>query len=62
VSAALSGGVAVNVLQKPMTGKPPQRYVPETARAQTELNLAEWIKLDEAIRRTAQWHAGQDNI
>lgn len=62
VSAALPGGVAVNVLQKSVPGKPPQRYVPETARAQTELNLAEWVKLDDAIRRTVQWHAGQDNI
>ncbi|HEX3718911.1 MAG TPA: NAD-dependent epimerase/dehydratase family protein [Verrucomicrobiae bacterium] len=62
VSAALPGGVAVNVLQKPESGKSPQRYVPETARAQNELDLAEWVKLDEAIRRTAQWHAGQDNI
>jgi dTDP-glucose 4,6-dehydratase len=62
VSAALPGGVAVNVLQTAESGKSPQRYVPETARAQTELDLAEWVKLDEAIRRTAQWHAGQDNI
>ncbi len=33
------------------------RYVPSTSRARTELGLAEWIDLPEAIRRTAAWHS-----
>jgi dTDP-glucose 4,6-dehydratase len=62
VSGALPGGVPVIVSQKPAPDKPAQRYVPETSRAQNELNLAEWVKIDDAIRRTAQWHKRQDNI
>ncbi|HEY3913251.1 MAG TPA: NAD-dependent epimerase/dehydratase family protein [Verrucomicrobiae bacterium] len=62
VSAALRGQVPVNVLQKADPAKPAQRYVPETLRAQNELNLDEWVKLEDAIRRTAQWHQKKDNI
>jgi dTDP-glucose 4,6-dehydratase len=36
---------------------PGDRYVPDTARARNELGLEQCIPLDEAIRRTAQWHA-----
>jgi dTDP-glucose 4,6-dehydratase len=45
----------IQVAQKPVPGQPPARYVPETARAEQELGLREWVSLDEAIRRTAQW-------
>jgi nucleoside-diphosphate-sugar epimerase len=62
VSAALPGHVPVNILQKPDPAKPAQRYVPETLRAQNELNLDEWVKLEDAIRRTAQWHQKKDNV
>lgn len=31
------------------------RYLPDTERAQTELGLATWTPLDQAIRFTAQW-------
>ncbi len=56
VSRALPGRAAVQIAQKPVRGQPAARYVPETARAEQELGLREWISLDEAIRRTAQWH------
>jgi nucleoside-diphosphate-sugar epimerase len=56
VSNALPGRVAVEIAQKPAPGQPAARYVPETMRAQQELGLREWTPLDEAIRRTAQWH------
>jgi len=56
VSRALPGHAAIEIAQKPVPGRPAARYVPETARAQQELGLREWTPLDEAIRRTAQWH------
>ena len=56
VSRALPGRAAVQVAQKPVPGQPAARYVPDNARAEQELGLREWISLDEAICRTAQWH------
>jgi nucleoside-diphosphate-sugar epimerase len=56
VSRTLPGRVPVQIAQKPVPGQPAARYVPETARAEQELGLHEWVALDEAIRRTAQWH------
>ncbi len=56
VSRALPGNVPVTIAQKPAPGQPPQRYVPDTGRAERELGLREWIGLEEAIRRTARWH------
>ena len=40
-------------------GKAPERYVPSTGRARTELQLEEWIKVRDGIRRTAAWYARQ---
>jgi dTDP-glucose 4,6-dehydratase len=62
VSRALPGHVPVVIAQKPVPGRPAARLVPETARAQQELGLREWVPLDEAIRRTAQWYKNQNNI
>lgn len=39
------------------TGALPERYAPSTERARSELGLAEWTPLDEAIRRTIRWHS-----
>ncbi|MGA2750056.1 MAG: NAD(P)-dependent oxidoreductase [Verrucomicrobiota bacterium] len=55
VSRSLPGNVPVMVAQKPAPDQPAQRYVPDTARAENELGLREWVKLEEGIRRTAQW-------
>jgi len=55
VSHRLPGKAAIQIAQKPVPDQPPARYVPETARAE-KLGLREWVSLDEAIRRTAQWH------
>ena len=62
--AELAGRVA-NVLcpEKPVRialcappGASPQRYVPDTRRAEEELDLRAVVKLDDAIERTARWH------
>jgi nucleoside-diphosphate-sugar epimerase len=55
VSRGVPGKAAVEIAQKP-SGKPAERYIPDTTRAEQELGLREWISLDDAIRRTAQWH------
>jgi nucleoside-diphosphate-sugar epimerase len=56
VSRALPGNVSVAIAQKPVPGAAPQRYVPDTGRAERELGLREWVGLEDAIRRTARWH------
>jgi dTDP-glucose 4,6-dehydratase len=56
VSRALPGNVPVNILQAPTPGVSAQRYVPDTTRAQNELGVRQWIRLDDAIRRTIQWN------
>ena len=55
VSRALGGSVRVSIAQWPAAGRAAQRYVPETARARSELQLQAWVELEDAIRRTAQW-------
>jgi nucleoside-diphosphate-sugar epimerase len=46
----------VNILGKPVAGRPPERYVPAITRAEDELGLEILIPLDEAIRRTLTWY------
>jgi dTDP-glucose 4,6-dehydratase len=43
----------------PAQSTPPaltNRYVPSTWRARNDLGLAEWVSLEEGLRRTAAWH------
>jgi dTDP-glucose 4,6-dehydratase len=47
----------VRVAKQPEPGKPAERYVPDIARARTELGLDVSIPLPEAIRRTADWYS-----
>jgi nucleoside-diphosphate-sugar epimerase len=49
--------VAVRVLERPDAGELVDYYVPDTARAQTELGLDAVIPLPEAVRRTLRWHS-----
>jgi dTDP-glucose 4,6-dehydratase len=49
--------VAVRIASKPRPGALPDRYVPDIARARTELNLRPLTSLTDAVRRTAEWAA-----
>jgi nucleoside-diphosphate-sugar epimerase len=46
----------VNVSGKSLAGVAPDRYLPDTTRAQTELGLNQFINLESAIRKTLNWH------
>ena len=52
--AAYAASPGVAVLGKPGGGEG-ERYLPDTARARSELGLAQYIDLPEAIRRTLTW-------
>jgi nucleoside-diphosphate-sugar epimerase len=51
-----AGGLPVEVLGSPASGKLPERYVPSMARVQSELGLTAHIALPEAIRLTRDFH------
>jgi len=48
--------VAVRVAGVPNPDRPPERYVPSTLRARTELGLVETVGWREALRKTYDWH------
>jgi dTDP-glucose 4,6-dehydratase len=48
--------VAIQIDGTPSPGAPPVTYVPDIARAQTELGLRVTVPLTEAIRKTATWY------
>ena len=49
-------GAEIRLARQPVPGAPAARYVPDVGRAGRELGLRSWISLQEAIRRTHQWH------
>jgi nucleoside-diphosphate-sugar epimerase len=57
VAAELEPSTTIRVMGHPRPGRVPERYVPDTGRARLELGLQEWVSLEDAIRRTAEWHA-----
>ena len=56
VTKALSLQVPINILKKVVQNQSIERYVPSTQRARIELGLDAYIKLADAIRRTADWY------
>jgi dTDP-glucose 4,6-dehydratase len=58
VTTELAPSTVIRVMGVPRPGVAPERYVPDVGRARVELGLQEWIPLEDAIRRTAEWHAG----
>ena len=55
VNSIASPGGRVEVRGTPAAG-PASRYVPSTLRARLELGLTETVPLEDAIRRTVDWH------
>jgi len=47
---------AVHILERARPDAPPERYVPSTKRATSELGLNKTVGLTDAIRRTIDWH------
>jgi dTDP-glucose 4,6-dehydratase len=56
LARAIAPGMEIRVAKQAVAGASATRYVPSTERAEKELGLRVWIPLDEAIRRTAEWH------
>lgn len=56
IAKTVAPGTRIEILRSAVPGRLPERYVPSTARARGELGLAERIGLEEAIRRTEEWH------
>jgi nucleoside-diphosphate-sugar epimerase len=52
------GRPEIVVAKQPQPGQPAERYVPSCGRARSELGLEPATSLDEAIRRTLIWAAG----
>jgi nucleoside-diphosphate-sugar epimerase len=57
VAAVAGNDTSVEVLGLP--GVPATRYIPDTLRARTELQLKEHVRLEEALKRTLSWHRAQ---
>jgi dTDP-glucose 4,6-dehydratase len=49
-------GAEIRIARQAVAGALAARYVPSTARVEAELGLRVWVPLDEAIRRTRDWH------
>jgi nucleoside-diphosphate-sugar epimerase len=62
VARVLRPDVPVRVAAAPVPGALPARYVPATTRAARELDLHSRVALDDAVRRTADWHAGATHV
>jgi nucleoside-diphosphate-sugar epimerase len=62
VAAVLNPETPVTRAKTPVTDAPIARYVPSIDRAEDLLGLRETIGLDEAIRRTAAWYSGGEEL
>jgi dTDP-glucose 4,6-dehydratase len=56
VARTLRPELAVRVAHEPQPGAGPMTYVPDISRARSELGVDVTVSLQEAIRRTAEWH------
>ncbi len=59
VAAVLNPQAEITVASQALPGVPPPRYVPSIDRARNLLNLRPAVPLEDAIRRTADWHRVQ---
>jgi len=56
IRTTLSSASPIQIACPPDSARAPSRYVPSVERVEKELGLRESYSLQEAIRRTAQWH------
>jgi nucleoside-diphosphate-sugar epimerase len=52
----------VKIMSRADPSRPIQRYVPSTERAHNDIGLLEYIPLEKAIRLTADWVTGVNNV
>jgi len=62
VSQTLKVSAEIQVAKSPTPGASVARYVPSVNRAKALLGLNQTVSLQEAIRRTAEWHVGMDRV
>jgi nucleoside-diphosphate-sugar epimerase len=58
VVQSLKASNEIHVAKEPIPGHALARYVPSVDRARAILGLGQTVSLQEAIRRTAEWHVG----
>jgi dTDP-glucose 4,6-dehydratase len=56
VAKSVQPEIAVHIAKQAVPGHTPERYVPSIERAKNELQLKNFIGLEEGIRRTIEWH------
>ena len=57
VARTVGGGKPVHIAQQPSRDPgAPSRYIPDTSRATSQLGLAHWVDLEDAIGRTTRWY------
>ncbi|MFA7230456.1 MAG: NAD(P)-dependent oxidoreductase [Victivallaceae bacterium] len=56
VNSCCGGENEISTMQQAQSGVLPMRYVPDTGRAQKELNLSMNYSIREALQKTIQWH------
>jgi dTDP-glucose 4,6-dehydratase len=56
VSEIIAPNLSIEIAKERIRNMPAERYVPMVQRAKNELGLQEFIKLPEAIQRTARWY------
>jgi len=57
VGSEFNPQVAVHIIEKPVPGKTPERYVPSIKIAAKELELKPLINLETAVKKTVFWHS-----
>lgn len=62
VAGATGSEPAVAIELAPQPGQAPQRYVPDTDKARTELQLLQYTDLSSAIRKTIDWAIQTDGV
>ena len=59
---AVAAGCNVTVAGQPQPGLGGDRYVPDVSRAVGELGCKETVPLQEAVRRTLEWHRSSESV